>query len=228
MRVVVNTKWSAESGFIDERALLRGCLTCDLLRIWVVVRVRLVSTLLVWGGDTLSRHSSFEGETPCLDTPLLRGRYPVLTLMSRHSSFEGGDTLSRHSSFEGETPCLDTAVSALLFWGGDTLSRHSSFEGETPCLGTPRLRGSHNVHPRELRVSLPYVHGRTLWSSVFHLLVLSPSAAGQLQKQCPCRWPSVTCECTAWIWSLFLVLETGRRNTTYLPDSDLKTLVFIH
>ena len=131
MRVVVNTKWPAESGVIDERALLRGCLTCDLLRIWVVVRVRLVSTLLVWGGDTLSRHSSFEGETPCLDTPLLRGRYPVLTLMSRHSSFEGGDTLSRHSSFEGETPCLDTAVSALLFWGGDTLSRHSSFEGES-------------------------------------------------------------------------------------------------
>ena len=188
MRVVVNTKWPAESGVIDERALLRGCLTCDLLRIWVVVRVRLVSTLLVWGGDTLSRHSSFEGETPCLDTP----------------------------------------VSPLLFWGGDTLSRHSSFEGETPCLGTPRLRGSHNVHPPELWVSLPYVHGRTRWSSVFHLLVLSPSAAGQLQKQCPCRWPSVTCECTAWIWSLFLVLETGRRNTTYLPDSDLKTLVFIH
>ena len=168
------------------------------------------------------------GETPCLDTPLLRGRHPVLTL------------LSRHSSFEGEIPCLDTPLLRGRHPVLTLLSRHSSFEGEIPCLDTPLLRGRHPVSAllvwggvimctlQNFRVSLPYVHGRTRWSSVFHLLVLSPSAAGQLQKQCPCRWPSVTCECTAWIWSLFLVVETWRRNTTYLPDSDLKTLVFIH
>ena len=116
-----------------ECALLRDCLTFDLLHIWVVVRVSLVSTLLVWGGDIM---------------------------------------------------CTD----------------------------------------QNLGVCLPYVHGRIRWISVCHLLVLSPSATGQLQMQRPCRWPLSMCECTAGLWSLFLVLETWRRNTTYLLVSTWKHL----
>ena len=99
------------------------------------------------------------------------------------------------------------------------LSRHSSFEGGK----------RHNVHRPQLRVCLPYMpYGRIRWISVCHLLVLSPSATWQLQMQRPCRWPLSMCECTAGLWSLFLFLETWRRNSTYLLVPTWKHLFFTH
>ena len=99
------------------------------------------------------------------------------------------------------------------------------------CLDTPRLKGGerHNVHRPQLRVCLPYMpYGRIRWISVCHLLVLSPSATWQLQMQRPCRWPLSMCECTAGLWSLFLFLETWRRNSTYLLVPTWKHLFFTH